>query len=106
MSRAELDAFEEELVDRFGAEPPEATVLLRIAKARVLARRAEIAKVDAGPGAIAFTPRLDMGKRALAAGLRASNGRLILEASLALASDRLAHTEKVLTLLARKAVRK
>jgi transcription-repair coupling factor (superfamily II helicase) len=99
MSRAELDAFEEELVDRFGPEPPEAATLLRIANARVLARKADIAKVDAGPSAIAFTPRVEMKRRATAAGLIAKNGRLLLEASIASPLDRLARAEKVLRLL-------
>ena len=99
MSRAELDAFEDELVDRFGTEPPEAAVLLRMANARVLARQAEIGKVEAGPQAIAFTPRVPMTRRAAAAGLRARNDRLLLDASIPAPVDRLARTEKVLKLL-------
>jgi len=99
MSRVELDAFEEELADRFGAEPPEAATLLRMANARVMARNADIAKVEAGPQAIAFTPRSEMTKSASAAGLRAKNGRLLLEVALASPLDRLARTEKVLRLL-------
>lgn len=99
MSRTELDAFEDELVDRFGTEPPEAAMLLRIANARVLARKADVAKVDAGPSAIAFTPRSPMARRAAAAGLRAKNDRLLLEASIASPVDRLARAEKVLRLL-------
>jgi transcription-repair coupling factor (superfamily II helicase) len=96
-SRTELDAFEEELVDRFGPEPPEAAMLLRIANARVLARKADIAKVDAGPSAIAFTSRNEMTKRAAAAaGLLPKNGRLLLEASIASPLDRLVRIEKVL----------
>ncbi len=62
MSRQELDAFEEELIDRFGTEPHEAAMLLRIANARVLARKADIARIDAGPNAIAFTPRTPDGQ--------------------------------------------
>jgi transcription-repair coupling factor (superfamily II helicase) len=100
-TRAELDAFEEELVDRFGEEPEEAAILLRIANVRTLARDADIAKVDAGPGAIAFTPRSEMTKRSIAAaGLVAKNGRMLLEASIAAPLDRLARMEKVLRLLA------
>ncbi len=101
MSRTELDAFEDELVDRFGAEPPEASMLLRIANARVLARKADVAKVEAGSQAIAFTPRSEMTRRAVAAGLRARNGRLFLETSLASPLDRLARAEKVLGLLSK-----
>jgi transcription-repair coupling factor (superfamily II helicase) len=100
-SGAELDAFEDELVDRFGKEPPDGAILLRIANARVRARKAGIAKVEAGPSAIAFTPRRAMTRRAAAAGLRARNGRLVLEASIASPVDRLARTEKVLGLLSK-----
>ena len=77
-------------------------MLLRIANARVLARKADVAKVDAGPGAIAFTPRRDIRKRAAAAGLVAKNGRLLLEKAIASPIDRLARAEKVLALLAAK----
>jgi transcription-repair coupling factor (superfamily II helicase) len=102
-TRAELDAFEEELVDRFGAEPEEARILLRIANVRTLARDADIARIDAGPGAIAFTPRSEMTKRAVAAsGLALKNGRLLLEAAIPSAADRLARTEKQLRQLVRK----
>ena len=100
-SGAELDAFEDELVDRFGKEPPEGAILLRIANTRVRARKAGIAKVEAGPSAIAFTPRRAMTRRAAAAGLRVRNGRLVLEASIASPLDRLARTEKVLGLLSK-----
>jgi transcription-repair coupling factor (superfamily II helicase) len=98
-SRIELDAFEDELVDRFGAEPPEASVLLRIANARVMARRADVAKVDAGPSAIAFTPRSNLGRKARAAGLREANDRLLLVEAIASPMDRLKRVEKVLGLL-------
>jgi transcription-repair coupling factor (superfamily II helicase) len=97
VSRAELDAFEEELVDRFGVEPKEAATLLRIANARIVARDAGIAKVDAGPNAIALTPRSEMARRAVAAaGLTARNGRLLLEESIASSTDRLERVETVL----------
>ncbi len=96
-SRTELDAFEDELVDRFGEEPEETAILLRIANVRTLARDANIAKIDAGPSAIAFTPRGDITKRALSAtGLVEKGGRLLLDASIASQVERLARTEKVL----------
>jgi transcription-repair coupling factor (superfamily II helicase) len=77
-------------------------MLLRIANARVLSRNADIAKVDAGPSAIAFTSRNEMTKRAAAAaGLLPKNGRLLLEASIASPVDRLARIEKVLGLLSK-----
>ncbi|RYG38245.1 MAG: DEAD/DEAH box helicase [Burkholderiales bacterium] len=101
-SRAELDAFEDELIDRFGEEPPEASTLLRMANVRVLARQADIARIDAGPEAIAFTPRGKLGRRAAQAGLRESNGRFLLEKPIASPVDRLARIEKVLRALAAK----
>jgi transcription-repair coupling factor (superfamily II helicase) len=102
-TREELKAFEDELIDRFGPEPEEAATLLRIAEARVMARNADIAKVDAGPSAIAFTPRADVTKRAAtAAGLRESNGRLLLDVSAASPVERLKRVEDILGLLARK----
>jgi transcription-repair coupling factor (superfamily II helicase) len=101
-TREELNAFEEELVDRFGEEPEDAAILLRIANVRTLARDADIAKIDAGPNAIAFTPRSDLTKRSIAeAGLIAKNGRLLLEASIASPADRLSRAEKVLRQLVR-----
>lgn len=57
VEEAELDGFEEELQDRFGAVPEPARMLIELARVRVLARAAGIWKVDAGPAAIAFTPR-------------------------------------------------
>lgn len=102
-SRSELDAFEEELVDRFGEEPDEASTLLRVANVRVMLRDAHIAKVDAGPNAIAFTPRVEPTKKAVAeAGLVARNGRLILEEAVASPTERLTKIEKVLKALAGK----
>ncbi len=52
-----VDALEAELEDRFGALPEAAVTLLSIARVRAGARAAGIARIDAGPGAIAFTPR-------------------------------------------------
>jgi transcription-repair coupling factor (superfamily II helicase) len=100
-SREEQSAFEEELIDRFGEEPAEAATLLRIANVRTLARVANIAKVDGGPTAIAFTPRVEPTKKAIAeAGLVARNGRLILEEAISAPLERLARVEKVLGQLA------
>ncbi len=101
-SHTELDAFEEELVDRFGEEPKEAAILLRIARVRTLARQADIAKIDAGRTAIAFTSRAEMTKRAIAAtGLSARNGRLLVETSIASPFERLQRIEKALRQLVR-----
>lgn len=48
-TRAELDAFAAELVDRFGSPPDEVSQLLDIIEIKGLSRRANIEKVDSGP---------------------------------------------------------
>ena len=106
-SRTELDAFEDELIDRFGEEPPEASTLLRMANLRVLARRADIARIDAGPEAIAFTPRGKLGRKAAQAGLRESNNRYLLVKAIPTPLGRIAQIEKVLAkLIAKPKVRR
>ncbi|MBO9723982.1 MAG: DEAD/DEAH box helicase [Novosphingobium sp.] len=52
----EIEALEQELLDRFGPLPPDAQQLMAIARIALLARTAGVARVDAGPAAIAFTP--------------------------------------------------
>ncbi|HYZ63696.1 MAG TPA: DEAD/DEAH box helicase, partial [Acetobacteraceae bacterium] len=52
----ELDEFAEELQDRFGPPPPETAVLLVLQRLRLLCRRHRIARLDAGPHALALTP--------------------------------------------------
>jgi transcription-repair coupling factor (superfamily II helicase) len=54
-----LETYEDELVDRFGELPEEAQRLIAVARLRTLARAARVARVDAGPAAIALTPRRD-----------------------------------------------
>jgi transcription-repair coupling factor (superfamily II helicase) len=54
---AEVDAFEQELADRFGELPAAAAALLTTARIGLLAHDAGVARIDAGPGAIALTPR-------------------------------------------------
>ncbi len=49
---AEIDAFGAELIDRFGPLPSEVEQLLKIMSIKVLCRRANIDKVDAGPKGI------------------------------------------------------
>ena len=73
-----LAAFAAELEDRFGTLPHEADTLLRVAQVRAVARSAGIARVDAGPAAIALTPRRDFAGDASAGGLEEKNGRLLL----------------------------
>ncbi|NIX77562.1 transcription-repair coupling factor [Microvirga terricola] len=49
---AEIDAFGAELIDRFGSLPSEVDQLLKIMAIKVLCRRANVEKVDAGPKGI------------------------------------------------------
>jgi len=92
---AALDDFEAELEDRFGALPDPACALLLATRVRMLACAAQIAKVDAGPAAVALTPR---GKRAMptADGLAEKNGRWLLAERIA---DPVARAERVQSLL-------
>lgn len=53
----ELDAFAAELVDRFGPMPPETTQLLAIVHIKQLCRRANVARLDAGPKGVVIAFR-------------------------------------------------
>jgi transcription-repair coupling factor (superfamily II helicase) len=96
----ELDSFEEELVDRFGDPPEDARHLLALARLRVLAREARIERIDAGPAAIAFTPRSGFAGDHEACGLEQSKDRLLLRETIEEPQDRLARAEAILTELA------
>ncbi len=76
---SEFERFEDELVDRFGEPPEAAQSLLALARLRLLAQDAGIARIDAGPAAIAFTPRPGKMTKDLPTGLEPSNGRLLLK---------------------------
>jgi transcription-repair coupling factor (superfamily II helicase) len=75
----ELDTFEEELADRFGELPGEAEALLAVARVRILARDAGIARIDAGPAAIALVPRGKLAGKPETHGLEEKDGRLLLK---------------------------
>jgi transcription-repair coupling factor (superfamily II helicase) len=92
-----LDAFEEELADRFGELPEDAQRLLAVARLRLLARSAGIARIDAGPAAIALTPHGRCSGQAEAFGLEEKNGRLLLKERIEEAEARL---ERIAALLA------
>jgi transcription-repair coupling factor (superfamily II helicase) len=96
---AAIDAFEEELIDRFGPLPPPAELLLTRARLTVLARAARIARVDAGPAAIALTPRPGFSADAAAIGLANKEDRWLLQERLAEA-DRLDRIQTMLEELA------
>jgi transcription-repair coupling factor (superfamily II helicase) len=51
----EIDAFEEELEDRFGTVPDQASTLLFLARLQALARAADVRQVRAGPKGVALT---------------------------------------------------
>ncbi|MET3827038.1 transcription-repair coupling factor (superfamily II helicase) [Sphingomonas sp. PvP055] len=92
---AALDAFEDELVDRFGALPDDAAALLMRARVRLLARSARVERIDAGAAAIALTPRRDFDADVADAGLTEKNGRYLL----AEPTDDAARTARVQALL-------
>lgn len=75
---ADLEAFEEELVDRFGALPPAAENLLASARIAILARAAGICRIDAGPAAVALTPRDERAKPPTKLSLTSKDGRWLL----------------------------
>lgn len=83
-SIAAVDEFEEEIADRFGQIPQAADSLLVAARISVLAQQAGVARIDAGPAAIAFTPQSDAHVgRWIEAGLEASGERFVLNVAIA-----------------------
>ena len=83
-SADEIDAFEEELADRFGQLPEAVETLIASGRIRVLARHAGVARIDGGPAAIALTPRDASATDAWAdAGLTNSGNRWILKEAIA-----------------------
>lgn len=84
----ELDAFEDELADRFGPLPPPAELLIATARLRGLARSLSIARMDAGPAAIALVPRRGFAADCEQAGLVEKDGRWLL-------SERTEDTDRV-----------
>lgn len=93
---AAIDALEAELEDRFGALPEAAATLLAVARVRAQALALQIARIDAGPAAIAFTPRADFMGDAAAAGLSEKGERLLLAERIEDPAARLARIEAVL----------
>jgi transcription-repair coupling factor (superfamily II helicase) len=91
-----IDTFADELNDRFGTVPSETDTLIRLARVRVAARMARIARIDAGPAAIALTPRSDFSANAGASGLEARGGRLLVSEAIADPFSRLERVESLL----------
>jgi transcription-repair coupling factor (superfamily II helicase) len=74
---SEIDALGEEIEDRFGVPPEPVRELLALTRLKHLCRRAGIARVDAGPQAIAVTFRAHRsGDAAIGRLIEASDGRL------------------------------
>jgi transcription-repair coupling factor (superfamily II helicase) len=96
---AALDAFEEELEDRFGTLPDEARLLVDMVRLRLLACAAAVAKVDAGPAAIALTPRAGAEVPAMG-GLVEKNGRWIVADRIEDPAERLTRVREVLEMVA------
>lgn len=95
VDEAGLSALEEELADRFGPLPPAAERLIDANRIAILARAAGIARVDAGPAAIALTPRETDRDMSQCAGLSEKDGRWLLKAQTDEA-DRLARVTDLL----------
>jgi transcription-repair coupling factor (superfamily II helicase) len=74
----DLNAFEDELIDRFGALPPPAETLINAGRIGIAARALQVARIDAGPAAIALTPRRNAKFELAASGLIERDGRFIL----------------------------
>jgi transcription-repair coupling factor (superfamily II helicase) len=74
---ADIEAFDDEIADRFG-EPPEAVQkFLGIARVRQLCRRLDVARVDCGPQALALTFRAPVqARRTLQRTVEASGDKL------------------------------
>ncbi|WP_070151875.1 TRCF domain-containing protein [Sphingobium phenoxybenzoativorans] len=75
----EIEAMEQELLDRFGPLPSDAQQLMALARIALLARMAGIVRVDAGPAAIALTPHGKQMRPPGGLGLIAKDGRWLLK---------------------------
>ncbi|WP_434128696.1 helicase-related protein [Novosphingobium fluoreni] len=95
-----LEAFEAEVQDRFGVLPAEAVQLLAMARLRILARKGHIDRIDAGPAAIALTPRRGHADAVKALKLVRSEERYLLKGDFHDEADRLAKAEDLLSNLA------
>ena len=79
-TREEIDAFADELIDRFGPLPDEVEHLLDVMEIKALCRRAGIAEIDAGPkgASILFRKGQFANAQGLVAFIQASRGLLRL----------------------------
>ncbi|MER9332269.1 TRCF domain-containing protein [Mesorhizobium sp. M0488] len=85
-SEPDLDAFSDELEDRFGNLPGEVAALLELTRLRIAAGGLGVGKVDVGPQAIAFTFRRKSAacqwRSRKEKGFEVRNGRLIFRLSI------------------------
>ena len=106
-SAEDIDHFEDELQDRFGALPPELALLLTHARLAALARAAGVREVTAGPKAIALSVTSERARAQLTAvqhfavGSELKNDRLVAPLASEAGVERLAIVEKLLTALSR-----
>jgi len=75
---AGIEAFREELIDRFGMLPRQAEALMARAHIRKAAKALNIERIDAGPAAIALTPRKGFDCDTQHVGMIEKNGRFLL----------------------------
>jgi transcription-repair coupling factor (superfamily II helicase) len=94
-----LDAFEHELIDRFGEAPEEAQRLLALERLRLLAHAANVEKLDAGQAAIALTPKHGEAFDAGGTDLQEKNGRWLLSGSFDTEAARVTAAETLLEAL-------
>ncbi len=95
-SLADLDAFEEELEDRFGALPGDAQTLLTIVRIRLLGQLLEFERIDAGRAAIALNPRRRLPKKSPHPDAEISDGRLLFRERHADIDQRMLRVEQLL----------
>jgi len=93
---AAIDALHAELEDRFGTLPDEVGIVLKIARVRASALALDIARIDAGPAAIALTPRRGFSADAEAGGLTRKGDRYLLPERIEDAGERLDRVQAVL----------
>ncbi|HEV2677352.1 MAG TPA: DEAD/DEAH box helicase [Aliidongia sp.] len=101
----DIDAFEEELADRFGTLPAAASTLLTCTRLQSLAAAAGVRQVDAGPKGIALTLPKAMGAvlkriRPLVPAAQAKEERLVIPGNFDDFDARLTTVERLLTRLA------
>lgn len=94
-----LQAFADELEDRFGTIPADADTLLRIARIRIAARAVRVLRIDAGPAAIALTPRADFSGKVDGLGLERKKERWLISERIEDPVTRLARVEKLVEAL-------